>query len=100
MENSNEKKSSYYSSLAYPVTIERMEDGIYRASIPLLRGCKAYGETETQALEELKGVKETLLEMMLRQRKPIPEPTIRLEIPASQFSRIRNKKQLRRFIRS
>jgi len=94
------KNNSYYRSLDYPVTIERMEDGIYCASIPLLKGCKAYGETQAQALEELEGVKETLIDMMLSQHKPVPEPTIRLEIPASQFSRIRNKKQLRRFIRN
>ena len=94
------RSSSYYRSLSYPVTIERMEDGTYCASIPILKGCKAYGETQTRALEELQGVKETLLEMMINQRKPIPEPTIHLEIPASQFSRIRNKKQLRRFIRN
>ncbi len=94
------KNISYYLSLDYPVTIERMEDGDYCASIPLLKGCKAYGKTQAKALDELHGVREALLEMMFDQRKPIPEPTVRLEIPASQFSRIRNKKQLRRFIRS
>lgn len=72
---------------------------MYCASIPLLNGCKGYGETHKKALDELKGVKETLLEMMLDQRKPIPEPTVRLEIPASTFSRIRNKKQLEQFVR-
>jgi predicted RNase H-like HicB family nuclease len=94
------KNISYYLKLDYSILIEPMEDGVYCASIPLLKGCKAYGETQTKALEELQGVKETLLEMMLSQRKEIPEPTIRLEIPTSQFSRIRNKKQLRRFIRN
>lgn len=93
------KNSEYYLSLEYPITIERMDDGIYCASIPLLNGCKGYGGNHKKALDELKGVKETLLEMMLNQRKPIPEPTIRLEIPASTFSRIRNKKQLERFVR-
>lgn len=76
-----------------------MEDGIYCASIPLLAGCKGYGETQNKALDELRGVKETLIEMMVEQRKPIPEPTIRLEIPTSTFSRIRNKKQLEQFVR-
>ncbi len=97
--NNKKKNSEYYLSLEYPITIERMDDGIYCASIPLLNGCKGYGGNHKKALDELKGVKETLLEMMLNQRKPIPEPTIRLEIPASTFSRIRNKKQLERFVR-
>ncbi len=94
------KNISYYLSLDYPVTIERMEDGDYCASIPPLKGCKAYWKTQAKALDELHGVREALVEMMFDQHKPIPEPTVRLEIPASQFSRIRNKKQLRRFIRS
>ena len=93
------KNRNYYLSLEYPTTIERMEDGVYCASIPLLPGCKRYGETQIKALDELHGVKETLVEMMVEQRKPIPEPTIRLEIPASTFSRIRNKKQLEQFVR-
>jgi predicted RNase H-like HicB family nuclease len=92
------KNRNYYRSLEYPITIERMEDGLYCASIPLLTGCKGYGETQKKALNELHGVKEALLEMMVEQRKPIPEPTIRLEIPTSTFSRIRNKKQLEQFV--
>jgi predicted RNase H-like HicB family nuclease len=93
------KNRKYYLSLEYPITIERMEDGAYSASIPLLPGCKGYGVTQNEALDELHGVKETLLEMMVEQHKPIPEPTIRLEIPTSTFSRIRNKKQLEKFVR-
>ncbi len=94
------KRNSFYQSLEYPVIIERMENGIYCASIPLLKGCRGYGETQIQALEELQGVKETLIEMMLSQHKEIPEPTVRLEIPASKFSRMRDKKNLRQFIRN
>jgi predicted RNase H-like HicB family nuclease len=93
------KKHNYYLALDYPISIERMEDGAYCASIPLLKGCKGYGETQKKALDELHGVKETLLAMMIEQRKPIPEPTIRLEIPTSTFSRIRNKKMLEQFVR-
>ena len=94
------KNLEYYLSLDYPVTIERMEDGIYCASIPLLNGCKGYGETQKKALDELHGIKQSLLEMMLDQQKSIPEPTVRLEIPVSTFSRIRNKKQLQQFVRA
>ena len=93
------KNLNYYLSLEYPITLERMKDDVYCASIPLLAGCKGYGKTQKKALDELHGVKETLIEMLVEQRKPIPEPTIRLEIPTSIFSRIRNKKQLERFVR-
>lgn len=94
------KNLSYYLALDYPITIERMEDKLYCASIPLVKGCKGYGATPSKAMEELAGVKETLFDMMLRQRKTIPEPTIKLEIPVSEFSRIPNKKKLQRFVQN
>ena len=34
-----------------------MEDGVYCASIPLLPGCKGYGETQIKALDELRALK-------------------------------------------
>ena len=94
------KNLNYYLVLDYPVTIDRMEDGIYCASIQLLNGCKGYGDTQKKALDELHGVKEELLGMMLDQHKIIPEPIIHLEIPVSTFSRIRNKKQLKQFVKA
>lgn len=90
----------YYLALDYPMHIERMEDGTYCASIPLLRGCKGYAKTPSEAIEELKGVKETLIGLMLQQGKHIPEPTVQLEIPISQFSKIRNHNKLKQFIKA
>lgn len=92
------KKTSYYHALEYPFTVSQMEDGTYCAEIPLLKGCKGYGETREDAIEELSGVKEALIELMVRQDKTIPEPTIHLEIPIKEFSRMRNKKKLQQFI--
>jgi predicted RNase H-like HicB family nuclease len=77
-----------------------MEDGVYCASIPLLRGCKGYADSPAEAIAELQGVKESLLELMLKQGKEIPEPTVRLEIPISNYSRLRNRRSLDRFIKS
>ncbi|MBI2427468.1 MAG: type II toxin-antitoxin system HicB family antitoxin [Ignavibacteriales bacterium] len=94
------KNLSYYLSLDYPITIERMEDKFYSASIPLVKGCKGYGPTPGDAMEELAGTKEALFAIMLRQHKSIPEPTIKLEIPVSEFSRIPNKKRLQRFVQN
>ena len=68
---------AYYLSLDYPIIIERMKDGVYCASVPLLKGCKGYGNSQKKALDELQGVKETLLETMLDQHKSISELTIK-----------------------
>jgi predicted RNase H-like HicB family nuclease len=54
-----------------------MEDGVYCALVPLLKGCKGYGNSRKKALDELQSVKETLLEMMLNQHKSITELTIK-----------------------
>ncbi len=94
------KNLQYYLALEFPIYIERMDDGIYCASIPLLRGCKGYAATPAKAMEELDGVKESLLKLMLEQRKPIPEPTVRLEIPVSDYSRLRHRRTLDRFVKT
>jgi predicted RNase H-like HicB family nuclease len=93
------KTLAYYLSLNYPIKIERMPDGQFCASIPMLKGCKGYGSTTLEALEELSGVKETLLELMLEQDKSIPEPTVELAIPVSEFERLPNRRKLKRFVK-
>ncbi|MGH9427420.1 MAG: type II toxin-antitoxin system HicB family antitoxin, partial [Terriglobia bacterium] len=72
----------------------------YCASIPLLKGCKGYADTPSEAIEELNGVKVALIELMIEQRKPIPEPSVKLEIPVSQFTRMRNRKALKKFMKA
>jgi predicted RNase H-like HicB family nuclease len=89
----------YYESLDYPMHIERMEDGIYCASIAQLKGCKGYGNSAQKAVEELQGVKGALIELMLEQGKQIPEPLVHLEIPVSKFSKIPNRNKLKQFIK-
>lgn len=73
---------------------------MYCASIAMLSGCKGYANSPAEALEELQGVKISLLELMLEQGKTIPEPTVRLEIPVSDYSRLRNRRSLNRFVKS
>jgi predicted RNase H-like HicB family nuclease len=85
---------AYYLKLDYPITLKRLDDGKYCAEITIIRGCKGYGDTIHEALEELNDVKKTLIELLLEQGKSIPEPTIQLEIPQSQFQRLSNKKKL------
>ncbi len=77
-----------------------MEDGVYSASIAMLKGCRGYADSPAEAIEELQGVKEALLELMLEQGKTIPEPTVKLEIPVSDYSRLRNRRLLNRFVKS
>ena len=90
----------YYLNLDYPIHIERMEDGIYCASIPQLKGCKGYADTAKEAIEELQGVKEALIELMLEQGKQIPEPIVRIEIPVSKFYKIPNRDKLKQYIKT
>jgi len=95
MENKN---LGYYLQLEYPTTIRKMPDGLYCAEIPLLKGCAAYGETADEALYELEGVKETVLETLLEKGKPILEPTVHLEIPVDVFEQLEEKEELAAYI--
>ena len=97
MENKN---LSYYLQLEYPTTIRKMPDGMYCAEIPLLKGCAAYGETADEALNELEGVRETVLEILLEKGKPIPEPTVHLEIPVGVFEQLEKKEELAAYIQT
>ena len=44
LEGKYEKDKEYYISLNYPAQIEKVDEG-FCAFIPILRGCKAFGET-------------------------------------------------------
>lgn len=88
------KDLEYYLSLEYPMMIRRLPDGQYCAEIPLLRGCCGYGRTVDEALFELAGVKETILEAWLEKGRPIPEPTVHLELPERLFEGLPNKDEL------
>lgn len=97
MENKN---LSYYLQLEYPTTIRKIPDGMYCAEIPLLKGCAAYGETADETLYELEGVRETVLEILLEKGKPIPEPTVHLEIPVGVFEQLEKKEELAAYIQT
>lgn len=64
------------SELKYPVTIfHSEEDGGYIAIAPDLKGCSAFGETPQEALKEMETAMELWLDVAMRDRAPIPEPT-------------------------
>ena len=91
------KDKSYYISLNYPVQIEKVEEGIC-AFIPMLRGCKAFGETAEIALKELEAVKEGFVDVFLEMGKAIPEPVIHLDIPYGVFRGLRHREELEPFV--
>ena len=83
-------------SLNYPMQLERVPEG-FCAYVPLLKGCKAFGETPDIACRELDAVKEGVIEVFLQMGKPIPEPVIHLDIPYPVFQRLDNREELRSF---
>lgn len=91
------KDKEYYMSLDYPVQIERVEEGIC-AFIPMLRGCKAFGETPEIALRELEAVKEGFFDVFLEMGKSIPEPVIHIDIPYRVFQQLKEREVLEPFV--
>ncbi len=91
------RDKKYYISLNYPIQIEKVDEG-FCAFIPMLRGCKAFGETPEIALEELEAVKEGFFEVFLEMENPIPEPLIHLDIPHDVFRRLKQREELEPFV--
>jgi predicted RNase H-like HicB family nuclease len=53
------------------------EDEGYIADIPDLQYCSAFGETPTEALQELEIAKKAWIESVQAQGKPLPPPAYR-----------------------
>jgi len=54
----------------FTVVVERDEDGLYVASVPLLQGCYTQGETYEEALENVKDA----IKLHIEARKEVGEP--------------------------
>ncbi len=91
------KDKEYYMSLIYPVQIEVVDEG-FCAFIPMLKGCKAFGETAEVALKELEAVKEGFFDVFLEMGKPIAEPVIHLDIPYNVFRGMKQREELEPFV--
>lgn len=97
------KNIDYYMGLKYPIKITPIpeeEGGGYCAEISNLYGCLGDGETVEEALKNLEDVKYTTIEILLEKEKPIPEPTIHLEIPFSIFKSLKGKREIEEFVRA
>ena len=56
----------------FTVVMERDEDGLYIASVPLLQGCYTQGETYEEALENIKDAVRLHIEARKELGEPIP----------------------------
>jgi len=59
----------------YAIIIERADDGGFGAWSPDLPGCVALGDTEAEALSEMKDAMRGHLEVMRERREVIPNPS-------------------------
>jgi antitoxin HicB len=64
-----------YSRLPYTIELTPDEDGVWFASIPLLKGCMTQGDSREDALMMLDEAKALWLETALEEGILIPEPT-------------------------
>ena len=69
------KTFEHYQSLPYTIELTPDEDGVWFASIPLLKGCMTQGDTRDEALIMLDEAKELWLETALEEGIHIAEPT-------------------------
>ena len=56
----------------FTVTVERDEDGLYVASVPLLPGCYTQGESYEEALNNIKDAIKLHIEARQEVGEPIP----------------------------
>lgn len=63
------------------VLLYQDEDGYWVVEVPSLPGCLSQGETEAEALANIKEAIELYIDVLKEQGKPIPEdyPQIRVE---------------------
>ncbi len=67
--NSNQSTNPSYK---FTVVVEKDEDGLYVASVPLLQGCYTQGETYEEALENIKDAIKLHIEARRALGEPIP----------------------------
>lgn len=60
----------------FPITIESLEEGGFLATCPVLQGCRAEGETYSQAIENIQDVIKVHIEARKAHKEIIPEVSI------------------------
>jgi len=80
-----DKNLAYYMNLGYTTVLRKDEEGDVVAHVEELPGCKAHGESETEALARLKEVKELWLSDCLEVGDSIPEPSTEESLPSGKW---------------
>ena len=70
------KDLNYYLQLQYTTRLKKNSDGSFFAEIEELPGCITEGDTEKEALEMIEDAKKAWLEIALKRKQSIPEPTL------------------------
>src|SRR6266404_9378345 len=70
----HDNRLEHYLSLNYRIEIERDEEGDYVATVPLLPGCIADGETVEEAAARIEEAKAEWLAARLEANLPVPAP--------------------------
>ncbi len=91
------KNLSYYMKQRYTIEIKSFPDKMFCAEIKEIPGLCAYGISEKDALDELDIVKKTAFELMIEQKKEIPLPIIKFEIPVSIYENFSFKHELEKY---
>ena len=71
---SNKEPLEHYVQQDYPIELVR-DEGTWLASLPDLPGCNSYGDTASEAVENVTKVKELWIKGRYESDQPIPEPT-------------------------
>jgi antitoxin HicB len=75
LKKTTNKTLETYLPLPYSNELTSDENGVWFASIPLLKGCMIQGDSQEEALAMLDEAKEFWLETALEEGIPIPKPT-------------------------
>lgn len=74
-----------YLKLPYSITLRPDEDGDWVAEIEDLEGCVAHGKTPDEAFRRLDEAKALWIEMALKKRQPIPQPSTVESMPSGRW---------------
>lgn len=61
--------------MKYTVILERDEDGVYIATVPVLPGCVSDGRSREEALKNVREAIELYIETLRDHNEPIPQET-------------------------
>jgi predicted RNase H-like HicB family nuclease len=67
--------------MRFLVTVERDEDGVYVVECPSIPGCVSQGQTEAEALDNIKDAIRQCLEVRSERGMPLTVATHEIEIP-------------------